>query len=115
MTLLSRCWEIILAAVTSHLPCQQASHLNLRSGVRRDLVVAAACYSNQTLLVAGPAEAGRSRLLMASRDLTTPPLGTHIGLHVSVPGLRETLSELDMRIPGHILIHQTPCVLLASC
>ncbi|KAK9837777.1 hypothetical protein WJX74_004885, partial [Apatococcus lobatus] len=69
-------------------------------GSTRELVVAAACYSNQTLLVAGPAEAGRSRLLMASRDLTTPPLGTHIGLHVSVPGLRETLTELDMRIPG---------------
>ncbi len=67
---------------------------------RRNLVVAAACYSHETLVVAGPAETGRSRLLLASRDLTTPPLGTHIGLNVSVPGLRETLTELDMRIPG---------------
>ncbi len=60
-----------------------------------------AAYAAGVLLLAqGGGEAGRSRLLAAARDLTLPPLGTATGANAAAQGLRETVSELDMVLPG---------------
>ena len=71
-----------------------------------------ALYSEGVLLLAEAArEGGRSRLLVAARDLTTPPTATATGAHLGTPGLRETVAELDMLILG-----QGPCrSLYRSC
>jgi len=63
--------------------------------------VSVAAYAAGVLLLAqGGGEAGRSRLLAAARDLTLPPLGTATGANAAAQGLRETVSELDMVLPG---------------
>ena len=65
----------------------------------RSLEVAAACYSHGVLLLADTAGLqGRSRLLVASQDLTSPPAATGLGLGTS--GLRETVTELEVLLPG---------------
>lgn len=67
----------------------------------RGLEVVAACYSSGALLLAevGAGEAS-TRLFLLSRDLTIPPVGTATGAHVAVQGLRETIAELDVVVPG---------------
>ena len=63
--------------------------------------MAAAHYGDGVLLLAEtPRETGRSRLIVAARDLTSPPTATATGAHLGTPGLRETVAELDMQIPG---------------
>jgi nuclear pore complex protein Nup155 len=67
----------------------------------RGLEVIAAGYGSGTLLLAEstPGEA-RTRLFLLSRDLTIPPVGTATGAHVAVAGLRESIAELDIVLPG---------------
>jgi nuclear pore complex protein Nup155 len=67
----------------------------------RGLEVVAAGYGSGTLLFAesSPGEA-RTRLFLLSRDLTIPPVGTATGAHVAVAGLRESIAELDIVLPG---------------
>jgi len=67
----------------------------------RGLEVVAAGYGSGTLLFAEstPGEA-RTRLFLLSRDLTIPPVGTATGAHVAVAGLRESIAELDIVLPG---------------
>ena len=67
----------------------------------RGLEVVAAGYGSGTLLLAEstPGEA-RTRLFLLSRDLTIPPVGTATGAHVAVSGLRESIAELDVVLPG---------------
>lgn len=58
-------------------------------------------YSNGVLLLAEAAgQQGRSRLIVAARDLTSPPTATATGAYLGMPGLRETVAELEMLIPG---------------
>ena len=52
------------------------------------------------MLASAPNEAGRSSLLVASRDCTVPPVGTVMGASVGAEALRETSGPLDMPIPG---------------
>ena len=60
-----------------------------------------AAYAAGVLLLAqGGGDSARSRLLAATRDLTLPPLGTATGASAAAQGLRETVSELDMALPG---------------
>ena len=69
-----------------------------------------AAYAAGVLLLAqGGGDGGRSRLLGAGRDLTLPPLGTATGASAAAQGLRETVSELDMAVPGG-----RPCACLAG-
>ena len=57
----------------------------------------AARYSHGVLLLADTAGLqGRSRLLVASQDLTNPPGANSIG----VSGLREIVTELEVLLPG---------------
>ncbi len=46
------------------------------------------------------AGAGRSRAIMAASDLSVPPLSTATGQYAAHASLRETVTELDMLIPG---------------
>ncbi len=63
----------------------------------------AARYSHGVLLLADTAGLqGRSRLLVASQDLTNPPGANSIG----VSGLRETVTELEVLLPGS---YRDPC------
>ncbi len=63
--------------------------------------MAVAHYSNGVLLLAEAAgQQGRSRLIVAARDLTSPPTATATGAYLGMPGLRETVAELEMLIPG---------------
>ncbi len=58
-------------------------------------------YSNGVLLLAEAAgQQGRSRLIVAARDLASPPTATATGAYIGMPGLRETVAELEMLIPG---------------
>ncbi|KAK9806121.1 hypothetical protein WJX72_002210 [[Myrmecia] bisecta] len=67
----------------------------------KGLEVSVAHYCNGVLLLAEMAgNEGRTRMLMASRDLTIPPVGTATGAHVSGAGFRETITELEMLVPG---------------
>ena len=69
--------------------------------MHRGMVVTAASYAAGTLMLAqAPSEAGRSSLLIASRDCTVPPVGTAMGASVGAEALRETSGPLDMAIPG---------------
>ena len=43
---------------------------------------------------------GRGKLIMTGRDLTLPPLGTATGNWGGGSGLRETVAELGLAIPG---------------
>ena len=43
---------------------------------------------------------GRSRLLVASQDLTSPPAATATGSNLGMSGLRETVTELEVLLPG---------------
>lgn len=73
----------------------------------RSLEVAVAHYSNGLLLLAEAAgQQGRSRLLVAARDLTSPPTATATGAHLGTPGLRETVAELEMVVPGEAMFLQ---------
>ena len=64
--------------------------------------MAAACYSHGVLLLADTAGLqGRSRLLVASQDLTSPPAAT--GSSMGMSGLRETVTELEVLLPGDAL------------
>ena len=57
----------------------------------------AARYSQGVLLLADTAGLqGRSRLLVASQDLTNPPTASGAG----TSGLRETVTELEVLLPG---------------
>jgi nuclear pore complex protein Nup155 len=67
----------------------------------RGLEVVAACYASGALLLAeAPRGEARTRLFLLSKDLTTPPVGTATGAHVAVAGLRESVAELDVSVPG---------------
>ena len=79
----------------------------------RGLEVVAAHYSNGCLLIAEGSSSSSStsaggtaarqsstRLFLLSRDLTIPPVGTATGTHISVSGLRENISELELPLPG---------------
>ncbi len=67
----------------------------------RSLEVVAARYSHGVLLLADTAGLqGRSRLLAACQDLTSPPASTAMGANVGVSGLRETVTELEILLPG---------------
>ena len=69
--------------------------------MHRGMVVTAASYAAGTLMLAqAPNEAGRSSLLVASRDCTVPPVGTAIGASVGAEALRETSGPMDLAIPG---------------
>ena len=60
----------------------------------------AARYSQGVLLLADTAGLqGRSRLLVASQDLTSPPTASNVG----TSGLRETITELEVLLPGGCL------------
>ena len=71
-----------------------------------------ACYSRGVLLLADTAGLqGRSRLLAASQDLTSPPAATASGVGTS--GLRETVTELEVLLPGDgwtAMFTLTPCI-----
>lgn len=51
------------------------------------------------LLLSEIAQEGRSKLLVAARDMTIPPVGTS-GANGS---LREAVGELEMLVPGKLL------------
>lgn len=70
----------------------------------RSLEVVAARYSRGVMLLADTAGLqGRSRLLMASRDLTSPPAATATGSSTGISGLQETVTELEVLLPGGFL------------
>lgn len=47
---------------------------------------------------------GTSRVIMASADLTLPPLSTATGQYLTHASFRETVSELETQIPGGPLL-----------
>ena len=60
-----------------------------------------ACYAEGTVLLGEAAgQDGRGKLIMMGRDLTLPPLGTATGNWGGGSGLRETVAELGLAIPG---------------
>jgi len=69
--------------------------------VGRSLEVVGACASSDTLLLAEslPNES-RTSLYVVSRDVTIPPIGTATGARVSLPGLRESVAQLEFVLPG---------------
>ena len=60
------------------------------------------------LLLSDAAQEGRSKLLIAARDMTIPPLGTSTGTSSRSEGLREAVGELEMLVPGPVppLLHK---------
>ena len=52
------------------------------------------------LLLSDAAQEGRSKLLVAARDMTIPLLGTSTGTSSRSEGLREAVGELEMLVPG---------------
>ena len=78
-----------------------ASSLKVSWMLCRRLMVVAASYSHNMLLLADAAGLeGRSRLLAVFRDLTSLPASTAMGASVGVSGLRETVTELEVLLPG---------------
>lgn len=75
---------------------------------RRSLEVTAVAAGLGVLLVADGSgtPGGTSRIIMASADLTLPPLSTATGQHLTHASFRETVSELETQIPGGPL----PCL-----
>ncbi len=53
-------------------------------------------YSHSMLLLSELGQEGRSKLLVAARDMTIPPVGISGGVH----SLREAVGELEMAVPG---------------
>ena len=72
----------------------------------------AARYSHGVLLLADTAGLqGRTRLLVASQDLTNPPGANSIG----VSGLRETVTELEVLLPGDCPDSYAACLMTFIC
>jgi nuclear pore complex protein Nup155 len=67
----------------------------------RSLEVLAACAISDTLILAEatPNEA-KTSLFVISRDTTIPPIGTATGAFTTIPGLRESVSQLEFPLPG---------------
>ena len=78
---------------------------SLHSGAGRSLDVLAACAASDTLILAEsvPNES-RTSLFVISRDTTIPPAGTATGAHVSIPGLRESVAQLEFPLPGEACV-----------
>lgn len=115
--------EIARGLVISR-PLSDAASFSLASGRRPlslSLHVAAACTGPEggagTLLLAADALASggaqnrtssekekeridATRLVIVTRDLTLPPVGTAIGVHVEVVGLRESVEDAGTLLPG---------------
>ncbi len=90
---------LYLGSQKQPLTSMQANPYTNHLCVNREVSVAA--YSAGVLLLGqSGGDSGRSRLLAAGRDLTLPPLGTATGASAAAQGLRETISELDMAVPG---------------
>ena len=62
----------------------------------RGLTVGLAYYSHSMLLLSEMGQEGRSKLLVAARDMTIPPVGVSGGSN----SLREAVGELEMLVPG---------------
>lgn len=67
----------------------------------RSLEVLAACAISDTLILAEatPNEA-KTSLFVITRDTTIPPIGTATGAFTTIPGLRESVSQLEFPLPG---------------
>ena len=78
--------------------------------------MAVAHYSNGVLLLTEAAgQQGRSRLIVVTRDLTSPPTATATGAYIGMPGLRETVAELEMLIPGALVtLAQQPLPVIST-
>lgn len=73
-----------------------------------------ACYAEGALLMGEAAgQDGRGKLIMTARDLSKPPVGTAIGSWPAGSGLRETVAELGLAIPGGG--HRRPRRRAAAC
>lgn len=82
-------WLALLAFITQEL------------ALCRSLEVVAARYSRGVMLLADTAGLqGRSRLLVVSRDLTSPPAATATGSSTGISGLQENVTELEVLLPG---------------
>lgn len=67
----------------------------------RSLEVLTACAISDTLILAEshPNEA-KTSLFVITRDTTIPPIGTATGAFTTIPGLRESVSQLEFPLPG---------------
>lgn len=116
--------EIARGLVISRPLSDLSSRFTLSSGRRPlslSLHVASACTGPEggagTLLLAADAHASgvtdqnqnqdkdrsgndATRLVMVTRDMTLPPVGTAIGVHVEVVGLRESVEDAGTLLPG---------------
>lgn len=68
----------------------------------RGLTVSLAYYSQGMQLLSELGQEGRSKLLVAARDMTIPPVGVSGGVN----SLREAVGELEMLVPGLSFMHQ---------
>lgn len=75
------------------------------SSMGRSLEVLAACAVSDTLILAeSNASEGRTSLFLITRDSTIPPVGTATGALCTVPGLRESVSQLEFPLPGEACV-----------
>ena len=95
--------EIVRRAVPSSMPGGGrggrggAPH---HAGVGRSLEVLAACAVTDTLVLAEAApNDGKTSVFIVTRDTTIPPVGAAVG-YSSMPGLRESVSQLEFPLPG---------------
>ena len=78
-----------------------ASHHQI--GVGRSLEVLAACSVTDTLVLAEAVPSdGKTSVFIITRDTTIPPVGTAMG-YSNLPGLRESVSQLEFPLPGEAL------------
>jgi len=87
------------------VPIPTGGGRSMHSGAGRSLDILAACAASDTLILAESApNESRTSLFVISRDTTIPPAGTATGAHVSVPGLRESVAQLEFPLPGEACV-----------
>ena len=95
--------EIARRAVPNSMSLGRSS-AHAQHGVGRSLEVLAACSISDTLVLAESApNEGKTSVFVIARDTTIPPVGAGMGSFASVPGLRESVSQLEFPLPGEAL------------
>ena len=101
--------EIARRAVPSSMSSGRGS-AHAHHAVGRSLEVLAACSVSDTLILAETApNEGKTSLFVIARDTTIPPVGAGMGSFASMPGLRESVSQLEFPLPGEaVSIREIP-------
>jgi nuclear pore complex protein Nup155 len=92
--------EIARRAVPNSMPGGGRSSSS-HHALGRSLEVLAACSVSDTLILAESApNEGKTSIFVIARDTTIPPVGAARGAYASMPGLRESVSQLEFPLSG---------------